>query len=213
MTLLPRSRFLVHRHTVWVDDPELGLDEASRAALYMHQTTFGRLRIDSACPICLDGAESDRGSVSGESLSMDHDGSGNGLNHKFHGVDKEAVLDRSVSGGQVEAGRITGGLGVVDLAPEEPPQRPNPENAATPREVGAASPVSFTGAPGAQGEAGALTTLPCGHSFHDACLGQWFARSRKCPNCRFEVTVASIEGAAARARSHRPNGHVSARRG
>lgn len=29
--------------------------------------------------------------------------------------------------------------------------------------------------------------LSCGHTFHVACLGEWFRRSTTCPNCRFEV--------------------------
>lgn len=48
------------------------------------------------------------------------------------------------------------------------------------------------------GDAGGTTTLPCGHAFHDGCCGEWFSRSKKCPTCRFELTVASIEAAAAR---------------
>ena len=29
--------------------------------------------------------------------------------------------------------------------------------------------------------------LPCGHMFHEACIGAWFARQKNCPMCRSPV--------------------------
>lgn len=33
-----------------------------------------------------------------------------------------------------------------------------------------------------------LTTLPCAHSFHSACIGQWLERTQNCPLCRQPLT-------------------------
>ena len=42
----------------------------------------------------------------------------------------------------------------------------------------------------------AEATLPCGHGFHEACVGQWFSRSKRCPQCRRSLA----EGTTPRAR-------------
>uniref|UniRef100_A0A7S2WGZ8 RING-type domain-containing protein n=2 Tax=Rhizochromulina marina TaxID=1034831 RepID=A0A7S2WGZ8_9STRA len=48
---------------------------------------------------------------------------------------------------------------------------------------------------------GLRLTLPCGHTFHRECLGQWLLRSRSCPTCRFDLTEASVHKAAHTARA------------
>lgn len=30
----------------------------------------------------------------------------------------------------------------------------------------------------------AVAAMPCGHTFHDECLGKWLANTRNCPSCR-----------------------------
>jgi hypothetical protein len=42
-------------------------------------------------------------------------------------------------------------------------------------------------------------TLPCGHAFHQACVGRWLKTHRDCPNCRFELTSTTIADARKRA--------------
>ncbi|CAI5468182.1 unnamed protein product [Closterium sp. Yama58-4] len=32
-----------------------------------------------------------------------------------------------------------------------------------------------------------LTSLPCKHTYHDACISPWFKTHRTCPICRFEI--------------------------
>jgi hypothetical protein len=32
-----------------------------------------------------------------------------------------------------------------------------------------------------------MCKLPCGHSFHDLCIGKWMESSKQCPVCRSEV--------------------------
>lgn len=34
--------------------------------------------------------------------------------------------------------------------------------------------------------------LPCGHTFHTACVVPWFAKHTTCPNCREEVTADAV---------------------
>ena len=62
-------------------------------------------------------------------------------------------------------------------------------------DAGAASSTS----PGADGANGArsrstvslrsatLLTLPCGHTFHEACINEWASRERTCPICRADI--------------------------
>ena len=33
-------------------------------------------------------------------------------------------------------------------------------------------------------------TLPCGHSFHNACIDPWLSRTGSCPTCRAPVDIA-----------------------
>lgn len=39
----------------------------------------------------------------------------------------------------------------------------------------------------------ATSTLPCGHSFHPACLSSWLARNPTCPLCRRGIVAESPE--------------------
>jgi len=34
--------------------------------------------------------------------------------------------------------------------------------------------------------------LQCGHQFHEECLREWLLRSRRCPNCRFDLHVGYL---------------------
>ena len=42
--------------------------------------------------------------------------------------------------------------------------------------------------------AGVVKRTPCGHSFHEACLNNWFKCARTCPNCRVDVVQAREGG-------------------
>ena len=39
---------------------------------------------------------------------------------------------------------------------------------------------------GEYGDGELLTSMPCEHVFHGACLEKWLARSRRCPMCNSE---------------------------
>lgn len=70
--------------------------------------------------------------------------------------------------------------------------------------IGGAEEAAVTGAVAEAGneamlaEAKEAMVLPCGHSFHGSCGREWFLRSKCCPSCRFELTEASVNGAARR---------------
>jgi hypothetical protein len=38
-----------------------------------------------------------------------------------------------------------------------------------------------------------VTTLPCGHMFHSACVMKWLYRNCTCPTCRFELPTDDLE--------------------
>jgi hypothetical protein len=38
-----------------------------------------------------------------------------------------------------------------------------------------------------------VTTLPCGHTFHSACVVEWIRRTCTCPTCRFELPTDDLE--------------------
>ena len=39
-----------------------------------------------------------------------------------------------------------------------------------------------------------ISSLPCCHAFHTECLDKWINRNRKCPICKFEVTLRNLLG-------------------
>ena len=66
------------------------------------------------------------------------------------------------------------------------------------------SPDGATPAPAnGEAEAEAVTTLPCGHAYHTACLDTWLVLQRCCPTCRFEITPESLAAASPPAPEHK----------
>lgn len=41
------------------------------------------------------------------------------------------------------------------------------------------------------------SALPCGHGFHENCVGEWLRRSKRCPQCRRSLAGEHVENAAA----------------
>jgi hypothetical protein len=71
------------------------------------------------------------------------------------------------------------------------PEGPEPPEPCVPR----TSPAVFTESPTCavclEPHARGSVRVPCGHSFHAACIAEWARRARSCPVCRADIAQAS----------------------
>eukprot|EP00941_MAST-03F_sp_MAST-3F-sp1_P004116 g4116.t1 len=49
-----------------------------------------------------------------------------------------------------------------------------------------------------------VSTLPCGHRFHKACVSKWLKQNATCPVCRFNITLESVSKIPEKAQEDQP---------
>ena len=90
--------------------------------------------------------------------------------------------------GRVTTAEVTQAiLLLAHLARPEGPEEPEP---CVPRTTPAVFTESATCAICLEAHARGSVRVPCGHSFHAACIAEWARRARSCPVCRADIAHA-----------------------
>lgn len=90
--------------------------------------------------------------------------------------------------GRVTTAEVTQAiLLLAHLARPEEPEEPEP---CVPRTTPAVFTESATCAICIEAHARGSVRVPCGHSFHAACIAEWARRARSCPVCRADIAHA-----------------------
>lgn len=93
--------------------------------------------------------------------------------------------------GRVTTAEVTQAiLLLAHLARPEGPEEPEGPEPCVPRTTRAVFTESATCAICLEPHARGSVRVPCGHSFHAACIEEWARRARSCPVCRADIAHA-----------------------